>query len=79
SRPEPLAKRLPRRPGEKEPRYRHLLAGDPVGEQASDPPPSDPPAATGELEDLQARVSELEARVAHLEGAKDGAAESPSA
>jgi uncharacterized protein YceH (UPF0502 family) len=72
-----LAKRLARRPGEKEPRYRHLLAGDPVGESAPDPAPSAPPEPTGELGKLQARVTELEARVARLEGTEDSAADSP--
>ena len=68
---QPLAKRLERRPGEKEPRYRHLLGGEPVEETPTDPAVSAPPAATGELENLQARISELEARVARLESAED--------
>jgi uncharacterized protein YceH (UPF0502 family) len=77
NRQQPLAERLARRPGEKEPRYRHLLAGAPVGESAPDPPRSAPPEATGEIENLLARMTELEARVARLEGADDRAADSP--
>jgi uncharacterized protein YceH (UPF0502 family) len=78
SRQQPLAKRLERRPGEKESRYRHLLGGDPIVEPASDPPPSAPLAPTGELEQLRARVAELEARVARLEDAGERAADSPT-
>ena len=77
SRRQPLAERLERRPGEKESRYRHLLGGDPVREPAPHPPPSSPAEPTGELENLHARVAELEARVARLEGTEDSAADNP--
>ena len=77
SRRQPLAERLERRPGEKESRYRHLLTGDPGREPALDPPPSAPAESTGELENLQARVVELEARVARLEGAEGNSADGP--
>jgi uncharacterized protein YceH (UPF0502 family) len=75
SRQHPLATRLERRPGEKEPRYRHLLGGDPVEETGADPAPSGPPAATAE--NLEARIAQLEARVARLEGAGGPTDDSP--
>jgi hypothetical protein len=68
-----LVERLPRRPGQKEERYRHLLGRDDVtpaetratdadaGAHATAPPPS-PTAAPG----LEARVAALEAEVAQL-------------
>ncbi len=37
--PEPLAIRLPRRPGTKESRYAHLLCGEVVADAAPEPPP----------------------------------------
>lgn len=60
-----LAERLERRPGEKEARYRHLL-GSP-GEAAPVIGDSPPEPAVGELEELRARVQQLEERVAKLE------------
>jgi uncharacterized protein YceH (UPF0502 family) len=78
NRQQPLAKRLERRPGEKEPRYRHLLSADTVAETASDPGPIDHAAPSGELENLVARVAELETRVARLEGAEERRAKSPT-
>lgn len=76
-RQQPLAKRLERRPGEKGPRYQHLLGGDQM-EETGDPGPPAPPPATGSLENLPARISELEARVARLEAAEDTVDESPT-
>jgi hypothetical protein len=78
NRQQPLATRLERRPGEKEPRYRHLLAVDAVEGNPADPAPPAPAAATGELENLRARVAELEARVARLEGAEDRVDKTPT-
>jgi hypothetical protein len=59
--PEPLVKRLERRPGFKEPRHAHLLSGN-VEETAA-------PAATAMAEPRRDRVAELEARVDALERA----------
>jgi uncharacterized protein len=75
-----LAERLPRRPGQKEERYRHRLsdertdvAHEPIatGAPATSPPPPPPPApvapeATERLDRLEADVAELRAQVARL-------------
>ena len=70
-----LVERLPRRPGQKEERYRHLLGGDDAlhaETRATDtdtyaaPAPS-PTASPG----LEARVAALEAEVAELREALD--------
>jgi uncharacterized protein len=53
-----LVARLPRRPGQKEERYAHLLG--PGGEAA-------PEAAAGETADADGRLEQLEQRVARLE------------
>ncbi len=55
--PEPLAIRLPRRPGTKEPRYAHLLCG----EVAPDAVPEAPPRAQSQdrFAALEAEISEL--------------------
>ena len=70
-REQPLAKRLDRRPGEKESRYRHLLGevGSDVHVEATHPDPatSQAPDAVDPLSDLRARVQALEERVAELE------------
>ena len=67
-----LIERLPRRPGQKEERYRHLLGGDEAAPRtqtrATDADlhgasPGGPPSAPSGLE---ARVAELEAQVAQL-------------
>lgn len=55
----PLAARLPRRPGQKEPRYAHLLCGEP---SAGEPAPAAPREPSGDA----GRISELERRVAAL-------------
>jgi uncharacterized protein len=51
-----LVTRLPRRPGQKETRYRHLLGGEEA-----------PAAEGGEVEAAGDRVAELEARLARVE------------
>lgn len=69
--PEPLAARLPRRPGQKEVRYAQLLSGEPP---QSDAPATEEPAAparrAGADEDrvaaLERTVAELRAEVATL-------------
>jgi uncharacterized protein len=54
--------RLPRRPGEREERWVHLLGG------GSDPTQTPPAAPLGLRADLEERVRSLEERVAALEG-----------
>jgi uncharacterized protein YceH (UPF0502 family) len=67
----PLAKRLDRRPGEKESRYQHLLGavGSDTRVEATHPDPATTQAtdAVDELSALRARVQALEERVAALE------------
>ena len=60
----PLAMRLERRPGEKEPRYRQLL-----GEVDESAPHDAPGPASGEdrISELEAELEELRARVARME------------
>jgi len=69
-REQPLAKRLDRRPGEKESRYQHLL-GRASSEMTPDQPRSEPstgrPTTVGEIKALRERIEELEERVAELE------------
>jgi uncharacterized protein len=55
-----LVRQLPRRPGQKEQRYEHLL-----GAAAADVPP--PPVSASPSDPLAARVAALEERVARLE------------
>lgn len=52
-----LALKLPRQPGSREPRWTHLLCGEPVLPAATPAPPAS---------DLEARVAALEAEVAEL-------------
>lgn len=63
--PEPLVKRLPRQPGEKEPRYIHLLAGDVAVEAAPEKPAA--PDRLARLEEefalLKQEVGELKRRL----------------
>jgi uncharacterized protein YceH (UPF0502 family) len=72
--PEPLVARLPRRAGQKEVRYAHLLSGEP---QAYVPgPPDEPPthragAEDGRLAALEQTVEELQAEVAALRSELD--------
>ena len=59
----PLAKKLPRQPGQKEARYGHLLAGEPAVEaRVSDAPPAPP----GRVQQLETELQELRAEVADL-------------
>jgi uncharacterized protein YceH (UPF0502 family) len=57
--PEPLVARLPRRPGQKEVRYAHLLSGE--------PPPADAPATEEERSAPGRRAGAEDDRVAALE------------
>ncbi len=62
-REEPLAERLERRPGEKEPRYTHLLGAVP-----DDLEPATPTQAEADrIEQLEAELAQLRARVARME------------
>jgi uncharacterized protein len=69
SRSPPLAVRIPRQSGQREDRYAHLLCGDPeIVESAGASAPALPRGT------LEARLEELEARVAALEQALGGVA-----
>ena len=66
--PQPVVARLARRPGQKEPRYAHLLAGD-VAEAADDaptPPIAQTATATDRIAALEELVQELRNEVADL-------------
>lgn len=68
----PLFRLLPRQPGERYARWRHVLAGEVAGDET--PPaevPSTPPVQTRAGGDLVERLEKLEARVARLESALD--------
>ena len=54
---------LPRRPGERGQRYRHLLAG---GEEAADPTPAAMPEAPAASDGMEHRLEALEGEVASL-------------
>lgn len=66
-----LAERLPRRPGQKEERYRHLLAADDGTPGAAAGPDTTSMGSPAPLPapDLEARVAALEAEVARLRAA----------
>lgn len=64
-RPEPLATRLPRRLGQKELRWAHLLCGEPQDVEEGDRPVAAPPRAD-RLVELEERVGALEAGLAEL-------------
>ena len=55
--PQPVVARLPRRPGQKEPRYAHLLSGDVA--EATDDSPTPPIAQTTTATDRIAALEEL--------------------
>ena len=62
-----LIVKLPRRPGEKEMRYAHLLSGPP--EMGSEPEPQVPPPLgrdPGRIDKLEAQISELQAEIEGL-------------
>lgn len=62
--PEPLARELPKGPGQKEVRWTHLLGGEPVREKVT---PAVRRYADDEGEDLVTRVADLNRRVRELE------------
>jgi uncharacterized protein YceH (UPF0502 family) len=65
AREEPLAGELPRGPGQKETRWRHLLGnGDGA---AAEPAPTDATSLADEVASLRRELAELSARVASLE------------
>ncbi|HUQ34072.1 MAG TPA: YceH family protein [Pyrinomonadaceae bacterium] len=68
---EPLVVKLPRRPGQKEARYAHLLAGEvsidySVEEGSSESKPASNRSAGGKLEKLEGEVEALKAEVTEL-------------
>jgi hypothetical protein len=65
TRPTPLVVQLPRRPGQKEVRYAHLLAGEPQAETTESGPPSGLVEAD-RVEGLQHAVDALRAEMAEL-------------
>jgi uncharacterized protein len=75
--PEPLAARLPRRPGQKEVRYAHLMAGEPSQTDAPEMAEERPiPTRRANVEDdrvaaLERTVEELRAEVAALRAELD--------
>jgi len=64
-RPEPLACRLPRRLGQKELRWAHLLGGGPQEVEETERPAAPVPRAD-RVADLEGRVAQLEAAVAGM-------------
>ena len=56
-----LAVQLPRRPGQKEVRYAHLLSGEPVEPEPSHSEPEIPAPRGPSVEDLQRQIDELRA------------------
>jgi hypothetical protein len=60
----PLVTRLPRQPGQKEPRYAQLLAGEPAVEEAA--PAAEAPSHTGRTEALEDEVRGLREELAAL-------------
>ena len=67
--PEPLVVELPRRPGQKEARWAHLVSGAPEVAGAVRPlPPAGPSAIEGRLLALEERLAAVEAELAALKG-----------
>ena len=62
----PLVQLLPRRPGEREQRWAHLLSGEVAQDAMPEPVAATVPAPNGELADLRAEVQRLAAEVAEL-------------
>ena len=71
---EPLVVELPRRPGQKEARWTHLVAGEPQAEPSSARPaaPTGPSAIERRLLALEERTAALEAELAALKGSLGG-------
>jgi uncharacterized protein YceH (UPF0502 family) len=72
--PEPLATRLPRRSGQKEVRFAHLLSGEPPADATPDDPPAPTRRAAAEddrVAALEKTVEELRAEVAELRAQLD--------
>ena len=68
ARPDPLVVKLPRQPGQKESRYRHLFSAESAAaETPAAAAPGVPPPAGDRVAELEKRVSELEARCLALE------------
>jgi uncharacterized protein YceH (UPF0502 family) len=73
----PLAERLPRDPGKREHRWRHLLDGAEPAQQAGEAPAAararaEAPAGQAGWDALEARVAELERVVERLQGGSGG-------
>jgi uncharacterized protein YceH (UPF0502 family) len=70
-----LALKLPRQPGAREPRWTHLLGGEPVLDSPAEPAWSEPPQGRGALElrveRLERDVAELRAMLARFVGQGD--------
>jgi uncharacterized protein YceH (UPF0502 family) len=64
--PAPAATRLPRRPGQKEQRYAHLLGGEVVFREEPDAPEEAPPAATDRIAALEELTHDLRNEVSDL-------------
>jgi uncharacterized protein YceH (UPF0502 family) len=66
-----LLKKLPRQAGQKEPRYAHLLSGEPLAESAADAPISTQPTRIAQLEqelqELRSEFDQLKRRFNDLE------------
>jgi uncharacterized protein len=62
--PDPLVVRLPRQPGTKEPRYTHLLAGEPSAAAASEPTAA--PQREGRVAILEEEIRQLREEVNSL-------------
>lgn len=61
----PLVMQLPRRPGQKEVRYAHLLAGEPIVDE-TEPAPSRSAGTADRVEVLEQAVDSLRAEIAEL-------------
>lgn len=71
---EPLVVELPRRPGQKETRFAHLVSGAPAEEPGAGrpAPPSGPSAIERRLVDLEERLAAVEAELATLRASLGG-------
>jgi uncharacterized protein YceH (UPF0502 family) len=76
ARPEPLVAKLPRQPGQKESRYRHLFSGEIAPAEAAAAPAAAAPA-DDRFAALERRVTELEALCRALETRLSVEAKSP--